>query len=475
LVPPRRLFVFTRGRRRALNDLATEQIPSPCRPPTDVALTSSAVGRGIPSRFARALLISTAMLSVGGCTRMPSDGSAKSAPAVGGAPTSEGAKANKDNEAESAPSPVASPSTFAEWRELASPLVVTHDRPPLLSVDAADHWLMIGDTLVVGFDRAASAVKTLNLKRGAARLFGRRGAGPLEYSPMTSIAAWDGDSVLLMDSGQARATVLSLADGTGRTFAYASVDSAVSSELIGRVGRLGLVFRRYSNNTERGEPGMYRAAGLVRVLDQSDGRELARLAFLGHAGVRFQIGDARTNAVAPIPLAPLFAVQSSRVVSMSGDSDSLFALGEVGEPRLLGRLAIPMVELRAADRQAIRARYLAKFRKDPPQYAAALDKYLTIPQRISTVGSLWSGADESLWIRIAGVGTSDSGSVWLQLLKDSSIGRCVSVPPPMRVLAFGRSVALVGEQSGEDDGTFDVRVAAIPSGCATRRLTLLRR
>lgn len=365
------------------------------------------------------------------------------------------------------------PRTVSEWRAVSNDLTVDRARSTTFSVDAPDRWLIQGDTLAVGFDRPLGTLRILVLGTPNVRIFGRRGTGPMEFSSSTTLTDWSADSVLLLDAGQRRGSVVNIANGHGRTFAYSGIDSLGRGDLIGKIGRAGLVFRAYSNNSERGEPGLFRYDGIFRVLDEVSGTERFRAGFRGAAAIRARVGNGRMLSDAPLSLAPLLAAAPDRFQWITGGTDSLYAIDEdaIVPAR---RLAIPMTELGAQDRARLVSTFLARFKAAPPEVAIALRPHLNVPSRVSSAGALVAGKDRTLWIGLDDVATPRiGGRVWLQLRRDLTVARCVRVKPSQQIVSFGRAIALLATED-PDDGTYTIGVMRLPASCAVAQAPLER-
>jgi hypothetical protein len=417
------------------------------------------------TRYARrsaAIIVSISAFACGEAPRRSPANSPKvperTAPAVPSA-------AETPDSASAAPAPprdglASPPQTLDEWRAIATPLRAATRGGLRFTVDRADRWIVVADTIAVGFERASGRVRMINLRSGAERQVGRLGAGPLEFSTVAAVGAWSGDSVVIMDSGLMRATVLSALSGAGRTFAYASVDSALRGDLVGAAGATGLVFRSLRNNTERGEAGMYRAEMTLHVVPLASGVPPQHIALAGYAGFRIRVGGGMINGNAPVTDGPLVAPTPSGLLSIPVGTDSLFALRAPNPPTLIKRLGISTVALSGETRRRILDGYLSKFAKSPPEVVTALREKMVIPARVSPLDALWSGADATSWTHLVFPEATDAQTVWIQWNAEGALVRCVRTDRTQRVLAFTGTQALVATE--HDDGEFVVTLAPLP-------------
>ena len=366
-----------------------------------------------------------------------------------------------------------SPRNLASWERVAPELRADATMSASgFEADRPDPWIIVGDSLGVTFDRSSSSMRTVRLRDGTERRTGRPGAGPLEFSPQSLVSRWRGDSALIRDAGQRRASVIALDHSGGRTFAYSAVDSTPRGDLLGQLRSGGLVFRAYQNFTQQGPPGAFRAPGSLRIVDPQSRSELGRASIIGPMAVRASIGEGRLLAAAPVSLASMVLVQPDRVLWIKGGTDSLFQLREGGPATLVARLALPQVELTAADTRNIVEEWLARHEKNP-SFQKALRPYASVPSRLSALTATSDGEGGTAWLRLALGLEDEAGNVWVQMGADYSVAQCFRVPGGTTVLGFGRSVALIATES-EVDGTFAVAVARLPGTCGSARTTSLR-
>lgn len=361
------------------------------------------------------------------------------------------------------------PRTFAAWRDQVRSVQPTVAGVTLGRVDYADPWILIGDSVAIGFDRGTSAVVITDMRTGARSRVGRVGQGPLEFSPHASLARWVGDSVLVIDRPQLRATVLDIRTRNGRSFGFAEGDTSKVGEPIAFLKGTGIAHQSRELNGASGVTGMYRATRILRVVSAST-QEVKMAAHLqGEMGIRVAVGEARIIGSAPVVLAPLLTAAPEDLWWVPGGTDSLYQLGR-SSPRFVGRLEVPIARLSAAEKTRLKDAYLSKFSKSQEVFGAVA-RIVSIPDSISSLGSLSSSDDGSLWFRISAVGTEDVGSVWIQAQPNASIVRCFFIPPEQRILAFGQTIAIIATRDSTDD-TYDLGVARLSMGCPASSLRL---
>lgn len=361
------------------------------------------------------------------------------------------------------------PSSFDAWRRLAPSLADVESSTALGQMDFATPWFIIGDSVAVGFDRGRRSVRVADLRGGAQASIGREGRGPLEFSVQATVGRWTGDSVLVVDRGQLRATVLNVHTRAGRTFPFSERDTSSTGEPLGSLGDHHIVFRSREPNLERGTDGMYRGLQVLRLIAMKSGVTTTSASVIGEAGIRIPLSAGRLVGSAPVQLAPLIAVGDDDVWWIPGGTDSLYAMGSTPQ-RFVGRVAVPVKRFSRSEKSELLKEYMSRFRKTP-DVATAVAEVLTIPDSMSSIGGLLAGSGGSLWFRITEPGVRDVGSVWIEAARDGLITRCFFVAPEKRVLAFGRSVAILATRDPDDD-TYGVSVDSLSNGCPTGAVPL---
>jgi hypothetical protein len=360
------------------------------------------------------------------------------------------------------------PTTFAEWRA-AAPRLDSSSGTELGRSDFATPWFVIGDSIAVGFDRGIRGVLITDLRTGAQERIGREGRGPLEFSVQAMIGRWAGDSVLVIDRGQLRATVVNVHTRAGRSFQFIERDTSSMGEPLGSLADQRIVFRSRAPNLEHGTDGMYRGLQVLRLKASTSDDASMSASVVGEAGIRVPFGGGRIIGSAPVQLAPLVAVGDKDVWWIPGGTDSLYAMGRT-PPRFVGRVALPVKHFSRLEKSQLLTEHLSKFQKTP-DVASAVAKILTIPDSISSIGGMLAGEHGSLWFRITEPGVRDVGSVWIEAGPDTLIARCFFVSPKRRVLAIGGSLTIVATRDSSDD-TYGISVVKLSKSCSTGGMKL---
>jgi hypothetical protein len=157
-------------------------------------------------------------------------------------------------------------------------LVVLGGMEDSLSIGDGASLVVSGTDCIVGPTDRDGELLIFEGCRGQPRPLGRRGEGPGELGSIRALAAWRGDSIVAFGYGQA--TILSVRDGTGRTFRF---DPAVQGFMIATfLGDSQLVVN--SDHTHQAQFAVIGAVGergasfgLPPVIDRRDPRARGRV------------------------------------------------------------------------------------------------------------------------------------------------------------------------------------------------------
>lgn len=356
------------------------------------------------------------------------------------------------------------PETLRDWLLASDSMSAQRTTSMNLTIDAPTTWLVYGDTVGVWFDRGEQQIVILDLRTRAHRRIGRRGSGPLEFSGLTTLARWSGDSILAMDGGQRRASVIAFAkNGSGRTFPNPTVDSLDPAQLIGGLASGALVFRSYHAFTQRGDPGYFRPSGKILVTTANDGHAES-VPIIGPASIRATVGETHSLTSAPIGLAPLIAIGKNQIAWLPGGSDTLhlWSGGNGGVRTVVLELA--PLKLTKAIQERIKNKYLSRYAGSGAGLQEAISKYISLPDQLSPLTGLFASPDSTLWLRLQSGIDVDVGSTWIQIDPSTRVRRCVYALPSARIVGFGTSVAIVAHLVEETD-EYQISVSTLPTSC----------
>lgn len=283
-----------------------------------------------------------------------------------------------------AQSRVQAPLTPAAWHQRA-PQLATKPVTGLADLDLPTAFTLIGDTLGVWFERADAQVKRVDLRTGVVRVFGRLGHGPMEYSNTCTISRWLGDSVLVRDAADLRATILSLASGQGRQIRYAALDSSPATRLEGMLEGNTAVTYIASRGAQNGPDGFFTDTVTLRV--RRNGRDLREpITLVSGSGVRLHFDGGAMVAAPPVSLGQEYLIDTRRIVWVSPGSDTLHTWRVDGSASAVP-VRLPVHVLNAATRRSIFEAWLAKSQLKPP-IAAGFRRVVRLPERVQAVTRL---------------------------------------------------------------------------------------
>ena len=281
-----------------------------------------------------------------------------------------------------------------EWALDGNPLFVLGDdeADPLSSVGGG---LLMDSGRVAVADRGNYRVLVVDAEGRMERVVGGEGEGPLEFTTVTRVARWPGDSVFVYDSGANRYTVFSAATGEGRSTILRGTEVVPGSALPAGDGELWLLGGLRIGPGDFG-PGRQRVPmELFRYVDSDsipkvadlDGPEL----FFGPGGVGF--------TMPPVPVAG--------GTSLSASDDRLFVSdGERPVVAVLDRNGATVREIEVAGmdiqvtsdlRDRITDSLYANVAQNEARMRSRLEK-TPIPSRIAGFGPVKLAEDGTLWI-----------------------------------------------------------------------------
>lgn len=353
------------------------------------------------------------------------------------------------------------------------PVVVWPERAPSLvlrpigagiEADHAAPAVLFGDTLAVWFERAESRVRVVQLRTGAARTFGRAGQGPLEFTAVGRVQHWVGDSALVLDEPQARATVLSIATGRGRVLRYFDVDSASGAQLAGRLASGALVTVLRSNNTQDGADGVVRISAQYRILARERVLD-ATIPFDGGSMVRLHMGNSASIMVAPVQINAPSVVGNGQLLWVSPRGDTLYRWRSATSRPFALAVKLPEQILPSAERSRIMDAWLTTLGASGER-AKRLRAIVAIPASVPLTQRILAADDGRIWLRIARDASDQGASAMLELDDRGDVTRCFRLGARQRLFGLGRAVAVIGTRT--DDDVYRVEAATLPAQCPVR-------
>ncbi len=354
------------------------------------------------------------------------------------------------------------PLTPAVWYQRATPLVTT----PVRGVEELDGpvpFTLLGDTVAAWFERADAQVKRIDLRTGAVRAFGRLGHGPMEFSNGCSISRWIGDSILVRDPVDLRATVMSLATGQGRQVRYVALDSAPGTRLQGLLEGNVVVTTIETRGSQDGPDGYFTDTLTLRV--RRSGRHLREpIAFVGGSGVRLHYSGGALVSSPPVGLSQGYLIDTHRIVWVSSDNDTLYTW-HVDGTTTAAPVRLPVHVLSAATRRTLFENWLAKGQLKPPM-RDGFRRVVRMPERVPAVTRLYTSTADRFWMRVEQTPATTEAATIVEITERGQVTRCFRLAPTQRLLGIGAEVAITGEKT--DDDLWRVKLGSIPAACPVR-------
>lgn len=356
-----------------------------------------------------------------------------------------------------------SPSEAERWHRVAG-VLRTDPAVNAPELDFPTRVMVVGDSLAVWFSREQSSVQIWNVRSSSQRSVGRAGRGPMEFSSLSTLGPWNGDSIAVLDNQQLRVSVVSLGTGNGRQILYSQIDAASESRVLGRtVTGEDLTIVR-SGNTQDGPDGLVKIPADIRMLrDGKSSRPSHRVD--GGTMVRFHWNGASSVYAPPISTALPFEISEDRIAWLAGSGDSLMIWHARSDHLAVRKLRAPRFLLTAADRNSLMEQWVSRVRspKFPEREVRAK---IRMPSSVSAVNRLYLVSPGALWLRISRDPQVGSPTTAIELSEGGVVLRCFSLPAEHVLLGLGRSIAVIGVKT--EDDTYRLSVGRLPLSCARR-------
>ena len=315
-----------------------------------------------------------------------------------------------------------------EWVLDGAPLYVLGDdeADPLSRVVGG---LLVDSGRVVVGDRGNYRVLVVDAEGRTERVVGGEGEGPLEFTAVTKVASWPGDSVFVYDSRANRYSVFSVATGEGRSTTLRG-DVVPGLALPAGDGELWMV------GGLRIAPGQYDAGrrrvplDLFRYVASDSIPKVATLAgpelFFGPGGVGF--------ATPPVPAAA--------GTSLSADDDRLYVSdGERPVVTVMDRhgatareIEVVGMDIEVTDdlRSMITDSLYAREAQSEARMRSRLER-TPIPPRLSGFGLIGLAQDGTLWLASRSVPGIEM-EWWANVSVDGQLLRRIELPRSVSIL-----------------------------------------
>ncbi len=346
---------------------------------------------------------------------------------------------------------------------------------PVFNTATGRSPLIVGDSVVVWFDHDEGAVHRVRIGSARVTKLGRLGSGPMEFSRLSRLVHWIGDSVGVFDQQLRRMTVLSTATLAGRSFQLSTVPNFGSDDLVGVMRGPRLITRTITGLTEVGPVGAFQLDHWLRVVDPADGRESGRLPMTGAWFIRAATSNKKLGALiggSPNPNYAVSAVATSRFAVTSGDRDTVTVADSAGRVRRTLILAMPRVTVSPAEQAKLRSDKLTALKSAPPDLLEQYARFVVVPPTRSRVMHMWL-TDSSIWFVLEQPDSRRPGNLLVELDDAGMVKRCQPIDAGWRVIALGTRTMLVTRFTPEDEEDYDVYARAIATGCAVRSLAAL--
>ena len=252
---------------------------------------------------------------------------------------------------------------------------------------------------------------------GRLRTVGRAGMGPLEFTELTWMARWSGDSVFVWDSGSGRYSVFSPETGEGRTVLPQGMDTPVSEALPGDGGGLwvvGVVVVPKDASLPRGphrlrhDVGYWQGTGRVKKVHSLAGQG--------------RVGRGRPWMAHPI------------TVATTGDGLLYFTEGERPTVAMLDSTGVVLREINVHGMavqltDARREKLVERLYESSGYSVAAVDQSLDaapLPEQFDAISQIVVGRDGTLWLGQRPV--PETERIWLNVTTEGEPIRRVAMP-----------------------------------------------
>ena len=316
-----------------------------------------------------------------------------------------------------------------EWMLDGSPLFVLGDdeTDPLSSVLGG---LLMDSGRIVVADRGNYRVLVMDAEGQTERVIGAKGEGPLEFTTVTNIESWGGDTVFVHDSRANRYSVFSAATGEGRSTMLRGTDVVPGTAFPAGDGELWLTGGLGIGPGEHGAGRRRVPVDLFRYVGSDSVVRVATLAgpelFFGAGGVGFTIP--------PVPVAA--------GTSLSPGDDKLFVSdGERPVITVMDRNGATVREIEVAGmdievtddlRDMITDSLYALVAKTEARMRSRLAK-TPIPVQLSGFALIMLAGDGTLWIAGRGAPGIETRT-WVNMTINGRLLRRFDLPRSVGVL-----------------------------------------
>ena len=316
-----------------------------------------------------------------------------------------------------------------EWTLEGSPLFVLGDdeADPLSGVVGG---LLMDSGRIVVAERGNYRVRVVDANGRTERTVGGEGEGPLEFTTVTNVEPWPGDSVFVNDWRANRYSVFSAATGEGRSTTFRGTDVVPGHALPagdGELWRLGGL---------RIGPGEYGAGrrrvpfDLFRYVSSDSVFKVATLAgpelFFGPGGVGY------TTPPVPVAAGTSLTANEGELFVSEGDRPVVTVMDRNGVTVREIEVAGMDVEVTEDMRAIITDSLYALVAKTEARMRSRLEK-TPIPSQLSGFALIKLAGDGTLWI--AGRGASGiEMRIWVNMGVNGQLHRRFDLPSSVSVL-----------------------------------------
>lgn len=280
--------------------------------------------------------------------------------------------------------------------------------------------------------------------------WGGEGEGPGEFSGMTGMMHWAGDSLAVWDLRTRRITVFHETAGYGRSLPIPTTEGITLPRPEGRLdsGELVLGEVRFGGPDGMPESGQQRPPVQVMAISP-DGGDVHDLGLHPGREVQMIVGEQSIQiATSPYSLNSVIVAAGSDVLASSNEHFELRFWDLDGGLVRLVRLAEPRHVVTPADREAALAARLEGVPEERRAGIRAAQERFPLPGTLPAMAGVVRDEAGHLWVEPYGIDGQSPTERWVVVGPDGSLAATVTLPAGLDVYDIGEDYLLA---SGTDD------------------------
>jgi hypothetical protein len=316
--------------------------------------------------------------------------------------------------------------------------------------------LRLGDGRIVVANRGTSEIRLYDPAGQYLDAWGSTGEGPGEFTNLSLVTRWPGDSLLVWDSRQRRLTVFDASGEVGRTFPFGSNETVNRPEFLDVLADGSLLVAGSAVVTpDEISSGLQRAP---RVFGRADHSGQILGSFGTHPGneAHIQVSPEVVNVIRhPFARRTVAVAWGGNALISPTDRYELATFDMTGGLVLSARLAHPLEPVTDADMQAFVESQIME--ADEEQHARLRQLYRDVPlvETFPAFGEIHVDALDHLWVRDYRPPPQAPGG-WTVFDPHGRVLGRIDTPPGLDVMEIGEAYIL-----GRATDDFDVEYVQV--------------